>query len=115
MNFIFKEIDKLRNGEAINTVGMLSNRYTVYCKEKDGTKTAYCFGVPIRNIKSNNIVNLRFFHGKQGSTFVGSEARVSITDKIRLLNQYVMCDIVINGDLSKKTEQAVFFPLINNV
>ena len=109
MNSIFKEIDKLRTGDPIHWVEMLSNRYTIYCQEENRAKTAYCFSVPIRNIKTNDVVNLRFFHNKHGSTFVGSEVKISITDKVKLINQYGQCDIIINGTVLKKTEEAVFF------
>ena len=108
MTSIFKEIDKIRNGSSINMIEIVSNRYAVLCREMDGTKTAYCFSVPIYNIKTNEIVNLRFYHNKHGSTFIGSEAKITVADKASMINQYGRCDIVFQGSISKKTEEAIY-------
>ena len=57
LNSILTEINKLRNGSPIHLDETLSDRYTIHCREPQRTKTAYCFSVPIRNIKTNDIVD----------------------------------------------------------
>ena len=109
MNSVIHEIVKIRNGDPIGTVDSFSNRYSVICREADGTKTAYCFSVPIRNLESNDVVNLRFSHRGNGSRFIGSEASVTITDRARLKNQYGNCEVFFQGRLLKKTVDTVLF------
>lgn len=109
MDSVFKEIVKLRTGKHANFLDTWSNRYTIHCEESHRVKTAYCFSVPIRNIKTDDIVDLRFYHKKHESAFVGSEAKILITDKVQLLNQYGMCDVIIEGCLFKRTDKSVFF------
>ena len=109
MYSVLQEIEKLREGLSVRLNETLSNRYTLHCQESRAIKTAYCFSVPIRNIKTNDIVNLRFYHNKQGSIFIGSGTKISVSDRIRILNQFGQCDIVFQGVLSKKTDKAIFF------
>lgn len=108
MNSIFEEIEKLRSGRCVNIIEPLTNRYTVLCQETDKTKTAYCFSVPVRSIKTNDVVDLRFHHSKYGSVFYGSEAKITVTDRVEMINQHGRCDVVFQGKVSKKTEAAVY-------
>lgn len=108
LNSVIQEIEKVRGGSSANMIELLSNRNTFFCQESDRTKTAYCFGVPIRNIQTNNIVDLRFQHHKRGSTFMGSEAKISIADTASLSNRHGRCDIAFQGSIFKKTEDAVY-------
>lgn len=109
MNSVFTEIEKLTNTSSINVIESISNRYAIFCYNSDGTKTAYYFSVPIRNVKTNNIVDLKFHHNRYSSDFIGSEAKISITDTIKIYNQYGQCDISFQGGLSKKTDKSIFF------
>lgn len=109
MNSVFREIEKIRGGEPLNSVDLISNRYTVICQEADRTQTAYCFAVPIRNIKNNNIVDLNFSHSKLGSAFFGSEAKITVGDRVSLVNSHGRCDIVFQGRVSKKTKEAIYY------
>lgn len=109
MYSVFEEIEKLRGGHSFRVNDIFTNRYTVHCQESGGIKTAYCFSVPIRNIKTNNVVDLRFHHNNHGSSFIGSEAKVSVSDRIKIFNKHGECDILFEGALSRKTEKAIFF------
>ena len=108
MNSVFEEIEKIRGGRSANIIESLTSRYTVLCQETDRTKTAYCFSVPVRNIKTNGVVDLRFHHSKYGSVFYGSEAKITVTDRVEMINQHGRCDVVFQGKVSKKTETAVY-------
>ncbi|MBR2464150.1 MAG: hypothetical protein IKB41_01800 [Clostridia bacterium] len=107
MTSVFKEIEKLREDRILNIINAFPNRYTVLCQEPDKTKTAYCFSVPIRNVKTNNIVDLCFSHNKQTSKFVGSDATLIIDGKASLFNQHGKCDIIFQNSTSKKTKNMI--------
>lgn len=109
MYSVFQEIEKLREGRSFQINEALTDRYTLRCQDTFGAKTAYCFSVPIRNINTNDIVDLKFYHNSRSSTFFGSEAKISVSDKIRFFNEYGKCDVLLPGAISKKTENAIFF------
>ena len=109
MYSVFNEIEKLHGNQPINIIETLSNRYTLLCKNLDGTKTAFCFGVPIRNTQNNNIVDLRFHHNKRQSLFLGSNAKITIADRVTLINQHGQCDVFFEGNMFKKSEDTVWF------
>lgn len=108
MNAVFEEIEKLRDGAYMHRIESLSNRHVILCQNSDGTKSAYYFSVPIRNYKTNNIVDLRFYHTKQGSTFIGSHAKIMISDRISFINEHGTCNILFESNILKKTEDAVY-------
>ena len=109
MNSVIQEIEKIRNGKPFQIIDSYYNRYSVVCRESDGSRTAYCFSVPIRNNKTGEIVDLRFSHRKNGSALNGSEATVTITDRARFVNQYGRCDVLFEGQLTKKTVDSILF------
>lgn len=108
MKSVFQEIENLRDGSSINMIESILNRYTVVCQESDRTHTAYCFSVPIRNVKTNDVVDMCFHHNKYVSVFTGSEAKITIDDKARLVNRYGRCDIIFQSGVTKKTANAVY-------
>ena len=108
MNSIFQEIEKLRSQSFINTIEALSNRYMIVYQNSDRSKTAFCFSVPIRQLKTNSLIDLHFQHNKYGSAFVGSEAKITIAEKASLINQHGQCDIVFQGSIFKKTAGTVY-------
>ena len=114
MNSVFDEIKKLRNNSTVNIIEELSNRHTIVCQNSDRTKTAYCFSVPIRNVKTNNIVDLRFYHSRHASRFLGSNTEIIIDDRLKLTNQYGQCNIFTPGVISKRTENTIYLKKDNN-
>ena len=109
MNSVIQEIEKIRNGKSFRLIDSFHNRYSVVCREADGTRTAYCFSVPIRNVKTGELVDLRFSHNKNESVFIGSEASVSVSDRAKLTNSYGQCEVSFQGRVSKKTAEAICF------
>lgn len=109
MNSVYSEIEKIRQGTFFSPIESLTNRYCIHCQEPNGLKTAYCFSVPIRSVQSNRIVELKFRHYSQHSVFDGSNCKVIVSDKIRILNEHGQCDITLPCHLYKKTDDAIFF------
>lgn len=109
MNSVFQEIEKIREGHSFQLSAALSNRHTIICQESPREKTAYCFSVPIRNNKNNGIVDLRFYHNKQSSVFNGSNSQFIITDRVKMINQYGQCEVLLQGELKKKTNESIIF------
>ena len=108
MNSVIQEIEKICNGKTFRLIDSFLNRYSVICREADGTKTAYCFSVPIRIIGSNGVVDLRFSHRKNGSVLNGSKTIVTVTDRTRLSNDYQHLDLsTILGNLKNNSENYV--------
>ena len=109
MNSVFHEIEMLREGKPIDEILEGSNRFALFCREPDRTKTAYCFSVPIRNVKRNHTVDLRFDHFKNRSSFLGSNSEITVNHAtIRLANQFGQCEILLPGDILMKTEDAIY-------
>ncbi len=44
-----------------------SNPYSLVIREKDGTRTAYCFGTPIYEKRSGRLLDLRFRQERTGT------------------------------------------------
>lgn len=109
MNSVYSEIERIRHENFFKPIESLTNRYGVHCQEPNGIKTAYCFSVPIRNIHSNNIVDLNFHHHNQYSIFNGSNCKIIVSDKIKIVNEHGQCDIFTTCNLYKKTNSAIFF------
>ena len=109
MNDILQKILNIRSDKKINLDPTNYNRYTVTVTEADRTKTAYCFGVPVYNGKTNNLIDLKFHHRGLSSSFNGSGASVSFKDSFLLQNGSGSCSISFPGKLYKKTEPSLFF------
>ena len=109
MNSVYSEIEKIRYEHFFKPIEFLTNRYCVHCQEPNGLKTAYCFSVPIRNNQSNDIVDLKFHHQSQYSFFSGSNCKIIVSDKIKIINEHGQCDIILPCNLYKKTDKAIFF------
>lgn len=107
MYSVIQEIEKLRGGAPADVQETPFNRYTVLCREHDRTKTAYCFGIPIRTPSNDTLVDLRFHHSGRESTFAGTEATVSVADSLCLMNRYGQCDIALPGRIAKKAQDVI--------
>ena len=109
MNSVYSEIEKFRHEQIFKPIESLTNRYCIHCQEPNGLKIAYCFSVPIRNLQSNSIVELKFHHYNQYSIFNGTNCKIIVSDKIRIINEHGQCDIIPSCNLYKKTDSAIFF------
>ncbi len=109
MNSVIQEIEKIRNGKPFQMIDSFYNRYSVVCRESDGSRTAYCFSVPIKNDKTSSIVDMHFSQNKKESVFIGSEAVVVVSDQAQLINPYGQCEVVFPGRASKRTNGTICF------
>lgn len=109
LDSVYSEIEKIRCEHFFSFSENLPDRHCVLCREAGGGRTAYYFSVPIRNIQSNAIVDLKFHHHNQDSVFYGSNCKMIVSDKIRLMNEHGQCEILIPGKPYKKTDHAIFF------
>ena len=109
MNSVYSEIEKIRQDRFFKPIESLMNRYCIHCQEPNGIKAAYCFSVPIRNNQSNNIVDLKFHHQSQYSLFTGTNCKIIVSDKIKIINEHGQCEVILPGNLYKKTDGAIFF------
>lgn len=107
MRSVLSEITALRNGKMPAIDYRNSNRYCVIASENDGTKTAYCFGVPIYNRKTGRLVNLQF--RETGSTWEAEGVNVGVTagNEIVLENQEDFCKVTLPEKITAGTERCV--------
>lgn len=104
---IFSEIDKVCLNNPIELKPNIFNRYMMIGKNSDNTKSAYCFSVPICNIHTNQICDLKFHHNKSGSFCYGTSSTVSVTDVIWLKNEYGSCQLSLQGKIVMKTDKTI--------
>lgn len=96
MRSVLEEIVTLRNGKTPVIDHRNSNRYCIVAAEANGTKTAYCFGVPIYNNRSKRLVNylqLRYFDPSVGR-FINADEIVNLGagSSIRCFNVFVYAE-----------------------
>ncbi len=99
-----------------------ANRYRADIVNADGSKTAYCFGVPIYNINSNKLVELRFKKSEKAWQHTGSNVFVNaVNDTISMENKDGICTLQLEERMSYGTEQklcyglAGIYPTLNGV
>lgn len=86
MNSVLSEIVRLRKGGPFMIDYENSNRYRLIGVENNGTRTAYCFGVPVYNSQTRKMVDLRFRRIREKHVFYtdGSSARITLAQDILL-------------------------------
>ena len=109
MNSIWKEIENLRSKQLGDIEPYNGNRNMIVVPEKDRSNTAYCFSVPIRNQKTNQITSLNFHHAGCRSYHYGSNSFIEITDKIELSSAEGKCVIALPGMCIKRTVDKLFW------
>ena len=87
MYSVISEINKLRDGRKLNIDCKNSNRYRLVTAEEDGTKTAYCFGVPVYNRETGKLIDLHFQKDRDTLCVQGSDMRAFLKDDIALVNR----------------------------
>lgn len=121
MRSVLGEITALRNGKAPVTDRRNSNRYCVVCTEDNGTKTAYCFGVPIYSSRSKRLLSLQFYENGRVWSACGSGAAVSVGGEIELADEYGRCTIRLPGAVSSlsgnrvRCGNAEILPTLNGI
>ena len=104
---ILSEIDKVCLNNPIDLKPNIFNRYMMIGKNSDNTKTAFCFSVPICNIHTNQIGDLKFHHNKFGSFCYGTSSTISVTDVVWLKNEYGACQLSLQGKIVMKTDKTI--------
>ena len=78
-NQILKAIRDLRDGLPLFVDRKNKNRHMVVAEEENGSKTAYCLGVPIYD-KNRKLISLRFKKNENGYMTEGSNCKVKVSD-----------------------------------
>ncbi len=91
MQSVMNEITKLRKGTPMVIDYRNSNRYRLVVSENNGTKTAYYFTTPIYNRKSRKMIDLQFKSNGGAIFATGSNANITVSDKIRMENAEGSC------------------------
>lgn len=99
MYSILSEISKLRGEDELIIDYSNRNRHRVITYNPDGSKTAYCFSTPIYNENTGKAVNLKFTETSSGISAVGSNADITVTDRIYMESIYGSCSVSLNSAL----------------
>ena len=99
MNTIWKEIKSLRDAKDGEIDRTNRNRYSVVFHENDGSRTAYCFGVPIYNEHTLRLVDLQFCCRENTVRLQGSNAEIRIGDVLEMQNKDGSCRVSLPGEL----------------
>ena len=101
MESVIREIKKIRQGIQFSVDLSNANRYRVVALEKDGSKTAYYFAVPIYG-NDQKLLDLRFHIGNGISYMAGSNAKLTLGDTILMENNESACRVLmLNGYIHK--------------
>ena len=92
---VFNEVKKLRGGKSMVIDRRNSNRYFIAAAESNGTKTAYCFGVPVYNKKTRKLLDLCFYNNSGVWCSEGSCARISVTEEILFEDEDRYCRLLL--------------------
>lgn len=104
---ILKEISKIRKGAALVVDYKNSNRYRVVAIEPNGSKTAYYFTVPIYNNRTRKAVDMKFY-AKGGTIYsTGSNANITITDKVTMENSEGSCIISLSNRATRISDDKI--------
>ncbi len=121
MNSVLNEVRRLRGGITTVIDHSNSNRYCIVTEENDGSKTAYCFAVPIYNNRSKRLVDLRFYKNGRTWSACGSGAVIYVTDEIFMEDEYGHCKVRLPETVTHVSENSVkygnaeIFPTLNGI
>lgn len=88
---VIHEITQLRNGNMPAIDRSNTNRYRIVANELDGSKSAYYFSAPIYNLKTRYLVDMKFYRNDQSFYSVGSNSKITFTDKIHIESETGNC------------------------
>lgn len=109
MNSILDEIMNIRFEKPLLLDYSNSNRYRVVVGEEDGSKTSYCFGVPIYNRTTRKMSDLKFRNAGGRITYQGSDADIVLGDDISMTNPNGICRISLSSKPILKSENTVAY------
>ncbi len=102
---IFEELLRLRSGSCGEVDCKNHNRYRVVFDEKTGGKSAYYFSVPVYNIHTGRMIDMRFRRKEAGFHYVGSNASITVGDGIVMKNADGVCRISLGGNGTSGSER----------
>ena len=100
MNRLLKTVSDLRKKKDLHIDTSNSDRYRIVINEADGTKTAYYFSVPIYNINSKKLVDLKFTDSAT-PRLIGTNAQITFSNSIKLNNTNGNCFITLNNHIER--------------
>lgn len=107
MKSVLSEIEKIASISSMTFTGDQGNRHMIVTSGADNTKTAYCFSVPIYDVSTKRLVDLKFRH-IGNCLYEGSNAQITVGKPINLQNRFGNCEIFFPGTVSKKTTGSVY-------
>ena len=90
-------LQALRSNNSLDIDRQNSNRYRIIAQEANGSKTAYCFSVPIYT-PDGKLTIPEFLCNGHSARFVGSNAKITIAHDILLKNGNGCCHISLPED-----------------
>ena len=97
LHSVLDEILKFRKKQAIEIDYSNSNRYRLVINEADGSKTAYCFSIPIYNLKKRTLVGMKFHYDNDICYYEGSNSKIIVNEDIIFENDLGVCKIKNSG------------------
>lgn len=104
---VLSEVIRLRDGKMPVIDHRNSNRYCIVASEDNGTKTAYCFGVPIYNNKTRRLVKLQFQESGECWKAEGSDAGITVRNDILLEDRNGFGMVKLPGDVMSGSKRGV--------
>ena len=118
---IFDEILKIRGEKSTDLKHLDGNRYCMVIDENNGSHTAYCCSVPVRNKKTLKFIDLHFGKLETSYCLYGTHSKITIENDIILENEYGACTISLpdileqKGEISCKGRDFEVFPTLNGL
>lgn len=119
MRSVLEEVAKLRGGRPATLDRTNTNRYRILLSEADGSKTAYYFTTPIYRASDGKLVKLAFEKKGKTAVYEGSNATVTLAEKIKLTNAEGRCLVSLPGTLGTVEDEyvkwggCVLYPTMN--
>lgn len=99
-------VQHLRQGRSLHIDRNNNNRYRIIAQEPDGSRTAYCFGIPIYTPKGR-LINRKFLCNEHSAYFAGSNAKITIENDILMENSSGRCHISLPKAFITKQETII--------
>lgn len=96
-------IVEFRHSDAFNVDKDNTNRFCIAVDESDGSKTGYYFSAPVYNAYTKKLIDNGFVKHGDGFIAEGSNSVIKILKSICLENEQGRCEIPLNKNISKAT------------
>lgn len=99
MHSIISEIQKFKKDGSLLIDYSNRDRYRIITNNPNGSKTAFCFSTPVYNEHTGSAVSLKFKRCENGIYHAGSNADITVTDKIHMKNKAGKCSVLFDSAL----------------